>query len=104
MATITNALASSTPTAVFTSSGVNVITTMYFCNNNPTDAEAFSVWVVPSGGSVSNTTMIYNNVTVVAKDTYVVDREKLVLSNGDAIYLYGNNSNRISATVSSFSQ
>jgi hypothetical protein len=48
--------------------------------------------------------MIYNNVNVVAKDTYVVDREKIVLSNGDAIYAYANINGNISATVSYFAQ
>jgi hypothetical protein len=104
MATITNASLTTTPTAIFTSSGVNVISAMYFCNSNPATAYGFSVWLVPSGGGVSNTTMIYNNVNVVAKDTYVVDREKIVMSNGDAIYAYANINGNISATVSSFSQ
>jgi hypothetical protein len=48
--------------------------------------------------------MIYNNVTVVAKDTFVVDREKIVLSNGDAIYAYANLGGNISATISYFAQ
>ena len=105
MATITSSALTTTPTAVFTASGVNVISTMYFCNTNTTTAYAFSVWLVPSGtGTVANTTMIYNNVTVVAKDTFVVDREKIVLSNGDAIYAYANINGNISATVSYFAQ
>lgn len=104
MATITNALLTTTPTAAYTSSGTNVITTMYFCNSHNSASQAFSVWLIPSGGSVSNTTMVYNNVTVVAKDTYVVDREKLVLSNGDAVYVYGNTNSNVSVTISSFSQ
>jgi len=104
MATITNASLTTTPTAIFTSSGTSVISTMYFCNTNPTVAYGFSVWLVPNTGSVANANMIYNNVNVVAKDTYVVDREKIVLSNGDAIYAYANINGNISATVSSFAQ
>ena len=104
MATITSSSLTTNPTAIFTASGINVISTMYFCNTNPGTAYGFSVWLVPSGGTLSNTNMIYNNVTVVAKDTFVVDREKLVLSNGDAIYAYANINGNISATVSSFAQ
>ena len=48
--------------------------------------------------------MVYNNVAVVARDTYVIDREKLVLNNGDAIYAYSNINANISATISSFNQ
>jgi urocanate hydratase len=104
MTTVTNAALTTTPTAIFTASGVNVISTMHYCNVNQNTAYGFSVWIVPNGGSVSNANMIYNNVTVVAKDTFVVDREKLVLSNGDAIYAYSNVNNEISATITSFAQ
>ena len=104
MATITSSALTTTPAAIFTASGTNVISTMYFCNTNTTTPYGFSVWLVPSGGGVSNTNMIYNNVNVVAKDTYVVDREKIVLSNGDAIYAYANINGNISATVSYFAQ
>ena len=104
MPTISSASLTTNPTAIFTASGTNIISTMYFCNSNPNTAYSFSMWLVPSGGSVSNTNMVYNNVTVVAKDTYVIDREKIVLSNGDAIYAYANINGNISATVSSLSQ
>ena len=104
MTTITSTELTTTPAAIFTASGTNVISTMYFCNTNTTTAYGFSVWLVPNTGSVSNANMIYNNVNVVAKDTYVVDREKIVLSNGDAIYAYANINGNISATVSYFAQ
>jgi hypothetical protein len=104
MTTITNTALTTNPTAIYTSVGTNVITTAYFCNVDQNNSHSFSVWLVPNGGTVSNVNMVYNNVTVVAKDTYVVDREKIVLSNGDAIYAYSNVNNLISATVSSFSQ
>jgi hypothetical protein len=101
---ITSYALTTTPTAIFTSSGTSVITAMYYCNIDPSTANAFSVWLVQNGGVHSNTNVIYNNVAVVAKDTYVVDREKIVLENGDSIYAYGNVNNVISATISSFAQ
>jgi hypothetical protein len=104
MATITSTELTTNPAAIFTSVGTTVVSTMYFCNTNPGTAYGFSVWLVPNMGSVSNVNMIYNNVNVVAKDTYVVDREKIVLSNGDAIYAYANINGNISATVSYFAQ
>ena len=104
MTTITNAALTTNPTAIYTSVGTNVITTAYYCNIDQSNSHSFSVWLVPNGGTATNTNMIYNNVTVVAKDTYVMDREKIVLSNGDSIYAYANANNAISATVSSFAQ
>lgn len=104
MTTISSTALTTTPTAIFTATGTNVITTMYFCNVDNYASTSFSVWLVPNGDTVSNINLIYNNVTVVARDTHIVDREKIVLSNGDAIYAYANISNLISATVSNFSQ
>lgn len=104
MATVTNTALTTTPTAIFTSSGISVISTMHFCNVTQNTPTQISVWVVPSGGGAANSTLIYNNVTVAIKDTFVVDREKLILGNGDAIYAYGNINNYITATVTSFAQ
>jgi hypothetical protein len=104
MTTISSTALTTTPTAIFTATGTNVITTMYYCNVDKANSTSFSVWLVPNGGTLSNVNMIYNNVTVVAGDTFVIDKEKIVLSNGDAIYAYANISNLISATVSNFSQ
>lgn len=104
MATVTNTALTTNPTAIFTSSGTSVISTLHFCNVNQNSPTQLSVWVVPSGGSVGNTTMIYNNVTIAVKDTFVVDREKIILGNGDSIQAYGNINNYITATVTSFTQ
>jgi hypothetical protein len=41
---------------------------------------------------------------VAAKDTFVVDREKIILGNGDSIQAYGNINNYITATITSFTQ
>lgn len=104
MATVTNTALTTNPSAIFTSTGTSVISTMHFCNVNQNTPTQVSVWVVPSGGNVANLTMIYNNVTVAAKDTFVVDREKIILGNGDSIQAYGNINNYITATITSFTQ
>lgn len=100
---ITSYALTTTPTAIFTASGSNVISTMYYCNADTGNAHAVSVWLVANGGTALNLNMIYNNVNVAAKDTLVVDREKIVLENGDSIWAYANNNGVINATVSSFS-
>ena len=87
---ITNANLTTTPTAIFTSANTSVITSMYFCNSSSTTPYTFSMWLVKSGGGVGNINQVYNNVAVVARDTYVVDRERVVLDAGDAIFAYAN--------------
>ena len=99
---ISSSVLSSTPTPIFTSTGVNVVTAAYYCNIDQANTQTFSVWLVASGGSPDETNLIYNNVSVVASDTFVIDREKIVLDNGDSIY--ANCTNSISVTISSFGQ
>ena len=99
---ISSSSLTSTPTPIFTSTGVTVISAAYYCNIDQTNAQTFSVWLVPSGGTPDETNLIYNNVSVVASDTFVIDREKVVLDNGDMIY--ANCTENMSVTISSFGQ
>jgi len=99
---ISSSSLTTTPTPVFTSTGINVISTVYYCNIDQANAQTFSVWLVPSGGEPDETNLVYNNVSVVASDTFVIDREKVVLENGDMIY--ANCTANISVTISSFGQ
>jgi hypothetical protein len=72
---------------------------MYFCNDDAT-ARDLSVYAVPSGGTVANSTQIYKNVQIAGSDTFVVDMEKLVLANGDTIQATASANTAITATVS----
>jgi hypothetical protein len=100
--TISSFELTSTPTAIFTSTGISVISTAYYCNTDQTSTHQFSVWLVQNGQLPSNVNLIYTNVAVTAGDTFVVDREKIVLDNGDSVY--ANCTANISATLSTFTQ
>lgn len=73
-----------TPSAVYTSSGTTAITAMYLCNYSGGTVNV-SVYVVPSAGTAGNTNIIYQNITISAGDTYVIDTERLILDNGETI-------------------
>jgi hypothetical protein len=89
-----------TPAAIYTSSNQTVVTGMYIVNhNNTSQANKVSIWLVRSGASVSNTNLIYNNVSIASSDTLIVDKEKIILDNGDAIYAYANNAGNVSSTI-----
>lgn len=66
------------------SSGSTAITVLYLCNRSTTAAEV-NVHVVANGSSASGSNIIYNALPIKGQDTYVVDTEKLLLDNGDAI-------------------
>jgi hypothetical protein len=71
--------------SVFTSQGNNAITTMYVCNTSNVAAQ-FNMYAVPSGETADDTRLMYYQVPLAARDTYVIDSEKLVLGPGDAVY------------------
>ena len=82
---------------IYASSGNTVISTMYFCNYGAASAN-LNVWITGVGSTYSATAnIVYREVQIAAADTFVIDKEKLVLANGD--YIRANSGGSISATV-----
>jgi hypothetical protein len=96
---ILNTSLSMTPTSIVTSTGDTGITTAYICNYGENTVMAF-VWAVPQGGSANDGTIIYKAVPISANDTLVVDTEKLILADGDALYANVSADSSATATVS----
>jgi len=71
---------------IYTSSGNSATTAIFLFNDNAA-ARTVQIYVVPSGGSVTTSTKIIKDLTIDAADTYIINTEKLVLSNGDAIHV-----------------
>lgn len=83
------------------STGTSAITTIHLCNFTA-NSETINVYVVPSGSTAGNSTVIYSNYTLTAYNTLVVYAEKFILGNiGDAIVANCANPNAVTATVSS---
>jgi hypothetical protein len=102
---IKNSVLTNTPLSIYTSVGTSVVTVMYFCNVGTKTAE-FSLYIVPVGLSWTEDRAIYHSVQVTEKDTYVIDTEKIVLNNGDAVFARVNDPTgdpgiRVIVTVSS---
>jgi len=95
---------SSTGSAAFTASADTAVTVIYLCNINsstPDGDASVDVYVVPSGSSVADRFKIYNGVIVQGTDTYIMDTEKLILENGDAIFIATPDSTgQVKATIS----
>lgn len=71
---------------IYTSSGNSATTAIFLFNDNAA-ARTVQIYVVPSGGSVGASTKIIKDLTIDAADTYIINTEKLVLSNNDAIHV-----------------
>lgn len=82
---ITSTLLNNTNASIFTSDGSNAVTTMYFCNTGLQIAY-LTMHVVPKNFVPGPTNIVYYEVPIAVKDTYVVDTEKLILEDGDKIY------------------
>ena len=93
-------------TGAYASSGANAVTAMYITNKSSADGNV-DIYVVPSAdvasfeSSSSENYKIYNNLLIPAEDTYVIDSEKLILENGDKIYIAAPDSSaQFNATIS----
>lgn len=82
---------------IYVSPSNSVISTMYFCNYGSTTAN-LNVWITGAGSTFdASANLVYREVQIAAADTFVIDREKLVLATGD--YIRANSGGSISATV-----
>ena len=89
-----------TGTEAFAASADTAVTAMYITNKSST-AGNVDIYVVPSGDTVGENFKIYNNLQIPAEDTYVIDSEKLILENGDKIYIAApDSSGQFNATIS----
>ena len=96
---ITNANVTTVASAIYTSVNNSATTVMHFCNYTNNSATA-NVWLVPAGKQADSSTIIYSNVTMTAFNTLVIDTEKIILANGDAIYANTSANASVTATVS----
>lgn len=82
---IKNITLTTTASTVFTapSGGDCVVTPIYICNysGNTIVANIFLVNNAGGVGAANVSSMIYQNLSITNGDTYVIDREKLILSN-----------------------
>ena len=91
-------------TAVFTATAETAVTTIHLCNISSAADATLNVYLLPSDGSTTVPTennKLYNQLTVQATDTYIIDTEKLILANGDKIFIeLPDSSGQIIATIS----
>lgn len=98
---ITNALIeSSAKTVVFNATGENAITCMVLCNSSLTTAATVRVWVVPGAEAVANKHIIINEVNLPAGETFSMDTERFILSDGDTIQAQASQDVIVAMTVS----
>ena len=89
-----------TGTEAFAATADTAVTAIYITNKSSSDGNV-DIYVVPSGETVGENFKIYNTLLIPATDTYVIDTEKLILENGDKIYIAAPDSSaQFNATIS----
>lgn len=87
-------------TTVFTASGQQAITVIYFTNTTGSTV-IIDVHVFNNGGTATDSNMILSALAITANDTYIMSAEKLILANLDLIQVIADTSNAITVTISS---
>lgn len=100
MITTTN-ISTTNNTTVYTSEGESGITTLLICNHHASTDAVVDVYVVPSAGTAGNANQILKSLTIVASDTFVMDMEKLVLSDGDTVVIKADVADVVNSVISS---
>ena len=73
----------------FEATADTAVTSIHLCNITSSDA-TIDIYLLPNDGSTTVPTennKIYNQLTIPATDSYVIDTEKMILANGDKIYV-----------------
>ena len=73
-------------TAAYTATAETAVTVIYITNKTDGDGTV-DLYVVPNGGSVGEPFKIYTELTIKARDTYILDTEKMILETGAKIYI-----------------
>ena len=74
---------------VFQASEDTAVTTIHLCNITSEDATV-NIYILKSDGSTTVPTenmKIYNQLTIQATDTFIVDTEKMILETGAKIFI-----------------
>lgn len=103
MAITNKKIEATTSTMVFQAVGEQAITTLFFCNTSDINDTSLNIFLVPNGDAVSSSTQIIKSLKLPATETFIMDTEKLILGNGDAIWANANDGLIVTASVISVS-
>lgn len=99
--TIATANVTTTSANVYVSTGNTVVTFLNLTNYSSSNVTA-NVFVVPSGGSAGNATILFQNLDLTVGDSYQIytGNEKLILGNNDTIQVNSSANSAVTTIVS----
>lgn len=103
MAITNTQIEATTSTMIFQALGEQAITTIFFCNTSDVTDTSLNIYLVPNGDAVSSSTQIIKALSLPASETFIMDTEKLILDNGDAIWANATDNLIVTSSVISVS-
>ena len=79
-------VAATTGTEAFEATADTAVTVIYITNKTDGDGTV-DVYVTPNGATVGPNFLVYSQLTIKARDTYIIDTEKMILEIGAKIYI-----------------
>ena len=79
-------VAATTGSAAFTASADTAVTVIYITNKTD-GAGTVDVYVTPNGATVGPNYLVYSQLSIQARDTYIIDTEKMILETGAKVYI-----------------
>ena len=74
---------------LFSATEDTAVTSIHLCNLTSENA-VINIYLLPNDGSSTAPTennKIYNTLTIQATDSYIIDTEKMILANGDKLFV-----------------
>lgn len=96
---ITNTTLTTSAAALIDTSGEKAVTVIYFYNSSAGPV-SINLHAVASGDTAVDGNKFYGNLVIETTDTFIIDAEKLLLSDGDDIWASANVDGVVHATVS----
>ena len=79
-------VAATTGTEAFEATADTAVTVIYITNKTDGDGTV-DVYVTPNGVSATANHLVYSQLTIKARDTYIIDTEKMILESGAKIWI-----------------
>ena len=73
-------------TEAFEATADTAVTVIYITNKTDGDGTV-DVYVTPNGATVGPNYLVYSQLSIQARDTYIIDTEKMILETGAKIYI-----------------
>ena len=86
-------------TEIFNPTAESAVTTIFICNTH-TSAITVTIHLINGSGTPDDTSAILKDISIAAKDTYVMNNERIILAAADNIKGFASTGSKVTVTGS----